>query len=67
MVACSPRVRNCGFETRSGLTKDYNIGMCCFSAKHACIKERESKDWLARNQNNVSELSHMAHHILLFQ
>jgi hypothetical protein len=25
------------FEPRSGLTKDYKIGMCCFSAKHvAC-------------------------------
>ena len=24
-----------GFETRSGQTKDYEIGICCFSAKHA--------------------------------
>ena len=23
-----------GFEARSGQTKDYTIGMCCFSAKH---------------------------------
>ena len=23
-----------GFEFRSGLQKDYTIGMCCFSAKH---------------------------------
>jgi hypothetical protein len=22
-----------GFETRSGQTKDYKIGICCFSAK----------------------------------
>jgi hypothetical protein len=30
------------------------IGICCFSAKHAKFR-RKSKDWLARNQENVSE------------
>ena len=44
-----------GLETRSGQTKDYKIGICCFSAKHAALR-RKSKDWLARNQNNVSEV-----------
>jgi hypothetical protein len=29
-------------------SKDYEIGICCFSAKHAAIR-RKSKDWLARN------------------
>jgi hypothetical protein len=24
-----------GFEPRSGQTKDYKIGICCYSAKHA--------------------------------
>jgi hypothetical protein len=43
-----------GFDPRSGQTKDYKIGICCFSAKHAALR-RKSKDWLARNQNNVSE------------
>ena len=47
-----------GFEPRSGQTKDYNIGMCCFSAKHAALR-RKSKDWLARNLNNVPEWSDM--------
>ena len=42
------------FEPRSGQTKDYKIGICCFSAKHAALR-RKSKDCLARNQNNVSE------------
>ena len=37
-----------GFEPRSGQTKDYEIGICCFSAKHAALR-RKSKDWLARN------------------
>ena len=25
------------FAPRSGQTKDYKIGMCCFSAKHAAL------------------------------
>ena len=37
-----------GFESWSGQTKDYIIGICCFSAKHATLR-RKSKDWLARN------------------
>ena len=48
-----------GFEPRSGQTKDYEIGICCFSAKYAALR-RKSKDWLARNQNNVSEGSDMS-------
>ena len=32
-----------GFEARSGQTKDYNIGICCFSAKHAALKEKEQR------------------------
>jgi hypothetical protein len=32
--------------------KDYNIGICCFSARHAALR-RKSKDWLARNRDNV--------------
>jgi hypothetical protein len=48
-----------GFESRSGQTKDYQIGMCCFTANHAALR-RKSKDWLARNQGNVSEWSDMS-------
>jgi hypothetical protein len=40
------------FEPRSGQNKDYEIGICYFSAKHAALRSK-SKDWLARNQNNV--------------
>ena len=28
---------NYGFEPRSGQTKYYEIGICCFSAKHAVL------------------------------
>ena len=55
-----------GFKPRSGQTKDYKIGICCFSAKHTPLRS-ESKDWLARNQNNVSEWSDMSTRGLSFQ
>jgi len=41
-------------ELRSGQTKNYEIGICCFYAKRATLR-RKSKDWLPRNQDNVSE------------
>ena len=55
-----------GFEPRSGQTKDYKIGICCFSTKHAALR-RKSKDWLARNQNTVSDWEDMSICGLLFQ
>ena len=55
-----------GFDPRSGQTKDYKIGICCFSSKHAVLK-RKSKDWLARNQDNVAEWGDMSTRRLLFQ
>ena len=64
MLASS--VVDCRFEPLSGQTKDYKIAMCCFSAIHAVLK-RKNKDWLARNQDNVSELGGMSTHRLLFQ
>jgi hypothetical protein len=48
-----------GFEFWSGQTKDYEIGMCYFSAEHAALR-RMSKDWLARNQDNMSEWCDMS-------
>jgi hypothetical protein len=45
---------DCEFEPCLGTTKDYKIGICCFSAKYAALR-RKSKYWLARNQDNVSE------------
>ena len=53
-----------GFEPRSGQTKDYAIGICCVSAKYAVLRSI-SKEWLARNQNNVSEWSDMSTRRLL--
>ena len=44
-----------GFEPRSGQAKDYKIVFCYFSAKHAALR-RKNKNWLARNQDNVSRV-----------
>ena len=55
-----------GFDPRSGQTKDYKIDICCFSTKKAALR-RKSKDWLARNQDNVSECVDMSISGLLFQ
>jgi hypothetical protein len=40
--------------------------MCCFSAEHVALRSM-SKDWLARNKNNVSQRSDMSIRGLLFQ
>ena len=56
------RAVECGLEPRSSQTKDYEIGIYCFSAKHAAL--RKSADW---NQDNVSEWSDMSLRGLLFQ
>jgi hypothetical protein len=55
-----------GFVPRSGQTKDYKIGICCFTAKHEAFR-RKSKDWLARKQDNVSEWGVMSTRGLLLQ
>ena len=47
---------DCGFEFRSGQTKDYQLVCVAYNAKHAELR-RKSKDWLPRNQDNVSEWS----------
>ena len=54
------------FQPRSGQTKDYKIGIGCFSTKHEALS-RKRKDWLARNQNNVSEWCNMSTRGLLVQ
>jgi hypothetical protein len=62
----TPSTVDGGFESRSGQTNDYEICISCFSAKHAVLR-RKIKDWLARNQDNVSEWDDMSIRGLLFQ
>ena len=51
------------FEPRSCQTKNYEISICCFSAKHASSRSK-SKYWLAQN---VPEWGDMSICGLLFQ
>ena len=53
-------------DPRSCQTKDYNIGICCFSTKCSALK-RKSKNWWARNQDNVFECGDMSIRGLLVQ
>jgi len=53
-----------GFEPRSGQIKDYKIGICCFSAKHAALRRKIKQ---TRKQDNVSEWGYMSIRGLLFQ
>ena len=55
-----------GFETLSRQTKDYKIGICCFSTKHTAVKTK-SKDWFSQYQDNVSEWGDMFIRELSFQ
>ena len=48
----SMSVVDSGIESGSDQTKDYEIGICCISAKHTVLRSK-SKDWLDRK--NVSE------------
>ena len=57
---------NHGFQLRSGQTKNYEICICCLSDKRALLR-RKSKEWLARNQDNMSEWGNMSICGLLFQ
>ena len=55
-----------GIEPKLIQIKNYEIGIYCFSAKLTVLQSK-SKDWLARNQDNVSEWGDMSSHWLLFQ
>jgi hypothetical protein len=55
---------DCGYDLRSCQTKEYTISICCFCAKNAALRTK-SKDWLDRNQNNVSEWSDISTQWLL--
>jgi hypothetical protein len=55
-----------GFEPRSGQIKDYKIGIYCYSAKDAALK-RKDKDWLVRDNDNLSKWGDLSTRGLLFQ
>ena len=63
-----------GSSPLSGQTKDYEIGICGFSAKLTALKRKskdryllQNTDLLARNQDNASEWFDMSIRRVLFQ
>ena len=46
---------SCAIDLCLNQTKDYKIGISCFSAKHTALGSK-SKHWLAQNQDNVSQV-----------
>jgi hypothetical protein len=58
MVSMLPlNVVDQGFEPRSDQTEDYEIDICCFSTIKPAALRSKSKDWLVRDQDNVTEWS----------
>jgi hypothetical protein len=55
-----------GARIRRPPNKDYQLVFVAYNAKHAELR-RKSKDWLLRNQDNVSEWNDMPIRDLLFQ
>jgi hypothetical protein len=56
------RALECGrmwVRTQIGSNQRLKTCICCFSAKHAALS-RQNKDWLARNQDNMSEWGNMS-------
>ena len=55
-----------GFGPRSRQTNDFEIGIYRFSANHASLRN-ESKAWMTRIEDSVSEWRDMSTHGLSFQ
>ena len=55
-----------GFEPKSGQSKDYYIGSCCFSAMHTAVGSK-NKDWLVQNHDNMFRVERHVHRRLLFR
>ena len=58
-----PRLR---VQSQSGPTKEYEIGICLFSAKQAVLRDK-NKNGLTRTLDNVSDSNDMSIRRLLFQ
>ena len=50
---------DCIFESHRVQSKDYDVGICFLSIKNAPLRTK-SKDYMAGNQYNVSELNDMS-------
>ena len=66
VIAFASSAQDRGFQSLPGQTKDYKIGICWFSDKDTALRKK-NKDWVARNQDNVSEWGEMSFRGLFFQ
>ena len=48
-----------GIEPRSGQIKNYKIGICCFSAKHAALRKKEKKLVVSESEQCVRVERHV--------
>ena len=42
VIVLAPSAVDRGFDPRSGQTKDYKSGICCFSAKYAALRRKNT-------------------------
>ena len=54
------------FQSRSGQTKHYKIGICCFSVRYAALRRMRQR-LVGSESENVPEWSDMSTRGLLFQ
>ena len=54
------------FKSRSDQTKDYKIGICCFSVRYAALRRKRQR-LVGSESENVPEWSDMSTRGLLFQ
>jgi hypothetical protein len=54
------------FKSRSDQTKDYKIGICCFSVRYAALRRKRQR-LVGSESKNVPEWSDMSTRGLLFQ
>ena len=49
-------VTDLGFERQASETKDYNIGICCFSAMHAALRSKSKNGWFQNQENEYDRV-----------
>jgi hypothetical protein len=65
-VFTSKAVRRSWVRTLSGRTKDYKIGICCFSTKHKCCYNQEKWRYEKHNHTNSPRVDVLFHSDTLF-
>jgi hypothetical protein len=68
MVSVLPsNVVDRGLEPRSGRTKCYKIGLCCFSAKQEALRRKNKLRLVGSESGKYVRMDDMSIRVLLFQ